>query len=112
MKRLEAVVRRERVPRVMAALEEAGFARATVQDVYGHGNQRGVQAVWRGRKFHVEWVPKALIILVVEDMQAENAIDAICAAAATGQVGDGKIFVTTLDDAIRIVTGSRGTLAL
>lgn len=112
MKKIEAVVRRERSARVLAALGEAGFDRVTVNDVYGHGNQKGMTYAWRGRQIPVEYLPKTLLMLVVHDAQVEHVVETICEAAATGLEGDGKIFVSTVEETVRIRSGTRGRFAV
>lgn len=112
MKKIEAVVRRERSARVLAALGEAGFDRVTVTDVYGHGNQKGTTYAWRGRQIPVEYLPKTLLMLVVHDAQVEHAVEIICDGAATGIEGDGKIFVSAVEETVRIRSGTRGRFAV
>ncbi|MGD9933838.1 MAG: P-II family nitrogen regulator [Dehalococcoidia bacterium] len=112
MKKIEAVVRRERSARVLAALGEAGFDRVTVDEVYGHGNQKGITHKWQGRQIVVEYLPKTLLMLVVHDAQVPHVVEIICDAAATGIEGDGKIFISTVDEAIRIRSGTRGRFAV
>jgi nitrogen regulatory protein P-II 1 len=112
MKKVEAIIRPERLPYVKAALEELGYGGITLAEVKGHGKQRGVTEQWRGRQFRVEYLPKVWMMLVVDDGSAEQVVDAICETAATGSIGDGKIFVSTVDDAIRVRTRERGHTAL
>lgn len=112
MKRIEAIIRPERLNAVKAALEELGYPGMTVSEVKGHGVQKGIVEQWRGRQYRVEFLPKVWLLLVVDDEHAEQAIDAICETAATGEVGDGKIFVSTIDDVIRVRTKERGTTAV
>lgn len=112
MKKVEAVIRPERLPYVKAALEELGYGGITLAEVKGHGKQRGVTEQWRGRQFRVEYLPKVWMMLVVDEASAEKVIDAICETAATGSIGDGKIFVSTVDDVIRVRTRERGQPAL
>jgi nitrogen regulatory protein P-II 1 len=112
MKKVEAVIRPERLPYVKAALEELGYGGITLAEVKGHGKQRGVTEQWRGRQFRVEYLPKVWMMLVVDEASAEQVIDAICETAATGSIGDGKIFVSTVDDVIRVRTRERGQPAL
>lgn len=112
MKRIEAIIRPERLPYVKTALEEMGYPGLTITEVKGHGKQRGITEQWRGRQFRVEFLPKISLVVVVDDPNVEKAIDTICENAATGQVGDGKIFVSTVDDVIRVRTRERGTAAI
>lgn len=112
MKRIEAIIRPERLPLVKDALEELGYPGLTVAEVKGHGIQRGITEQWRGRQYKVEFLPKLWLLIVVDDDHAEKVIDAICDNAATGSVGDGKIFVSTVDDVIRVRTKERGAAAV
>jgi nitrogen regulatory protein P-II 1 len=107
MKRIEAIIRPERLPTVKAALEEIGYPGMTIAEVKGHGVQKGVTEQWRGRQYKVEFLPKLWLLLVVDDAHAENVIEAILDNAATGEVGDGKIFVSTVDESIRVRTRER-----
>ena len=108
MKRIEAIIRPERLPAVKAALEEIGYSGMTVAEVKGHGVQKGITEQWRGRQYKVEFLPKLWLLLVVDDEHSEKVLDAICENAATGEVGDGKIFISTVDDVIRVRTRERG----
>ncbi len=112
MKRIEAIIRPEKLTAVKAALEELGYHGMTVAEVKGHGVQKGIVEQWRGRQYRVEFLPKVWLLLVVNDDQAEKAIDTICETAATGEIGDGKIFVSNLENAIRIRTAEAGVAAL
>ena len=112
MKRIEAILRPERFPAVKAALEEIGYSGMTIAEVKGHGTQKGVVEQWRGRQYRVEFLSKVWLLMVVTDDHAEKVIDAIRENAATGEVGDGKIFVSTVDDVIRVRTGERGEPAI
>jgi len=112
MKKIEAIIRPERLTAVKAALEELGYPGMTVSEVKGHGVQRGVVEQWRGRQYRVEFLPKVWLVVVVDDDHAEKVVSSICENAATGQVGDGKIFVSTVDDVIRVRTRERGATAL
>lgn len=112
MKRIEAIIRPERLPQVKAALEEIGCPGLTISDVKGHGSQRGVVEQWRGRQYRVEFMPKLWLLLVVSDAQAEQVLTAIIENAATGNIGDGKIFVSTIEEVIRVRTGERGAAAI
>jgi nitrogen regulatory protein P-II 1 len=113
MKKIEAVVRLEKFRAVKDALEDAGFTGLTAYRVRGRGRQGGIKLQWRGvREFRVDLVPKAKIELVVEDADVERVIDVITKAAFTGEVGDGKIFVIPVEEAVRIRTGERGKDAI
>jgi nitrogen regulatory protein P-II 1 len=112
MKRIDAIIRPERLPEVKSALEELGYGGMTIAEVKGHGIQRGIEKQWRGRQYKVEFLQKLWLLLVVDDEHAEKVIDTICENAATGEVGDGKIFVSAVDDVIRVRTRERGMAAV
>ncbi|MDD9994752.1 MAG: P-II family nitrogen regulator [Dehalococcoidia bacterium] len=108
MKKIEAIIRPERLPAVKAALEDLGYGGMTIAEVKGHGVQKGVVEQWRGRHYRVEFLPKLWLMMVVDDEHSEKVLDAIRQNAATGEVGDGKIFLSAVEDAIRVRTGERG----
>jgi nitrogen regulatory protein P-II 1 len=110
--RLEAVIRPERLEEVNARLEEMGLVGMTVTDVRGCGRQRGYVERYRGMEYQVRLLPKVKIEVVVPDERAEEVIEAIVSAGRTGEVGDGKIFVSRIDEVVRIRTGDRGEGAL
>ena len=112
MKKIEAIIRPVKMTAVLAALEELGYPGMTVSEVKGHGVQRGVIEQWRGRQYRVEFLPKVWMTIVVDDADLEKVIKAITENAKTGEVGDGKIFVSTIDDVIRVRTGERGIAAV
>ncbi len=112
MKKIEAIIRPERLPFVRKAIEEAGYVGLTLTDVRGHGRQRGVTQTYRGTTFTVDILNKLKIELVVQDADAPRLVKAVVEAARTGQVGDGKVFITTIDDAVRVRTGESGNAAL
>lgn len=112
MKRIEAIIRPESVAAVMDALGSLGHRGATVIEARGHGNQGGVTQQWRGDEYTVDLLPKTAIILVVHDHEVADCIDVIASSARTGRMGDGKIFVTTIEDALRVRTGESGAQAL
>jgi nitrogen regulatory protein P-II 1 len=112
MQRIEAIVRPERLNHVKVALEEVEHAGMTLTEVRGHGVQRGVTEQWRGRTFAVEYLTKVKIELVVRDSAVDAIVDRIVSAARTGEVGDGKIFISPVGQAIRIRTGESGEEAL
>lgn len=109
MKRVEAVVRPDRVEDVMRALRDLGHHGVTVWEVRGHGLQDGVAQQWRGAEYRVDLLPKASVVAVVHDHEARDAAEAIAAAARTGLLGDGKIFISPVDEVIRIRTGETGS---
>ncbi len=112
MKKIEAVIRPEKLDVVKKALEELGYPGMTLTDVRGHGRQKGLVQRWRGQEYKVEFLPKLKLQLVVADDDMEKIADAISENARTGEIGDGKIFITHVEGAIRIRTGERGDLAL
>src|SRR5690606_21258534 len=112
MKRIDAIIRPQRLPFVREALEELGYGGITVSEVKGHGKQRGITEQWRGRQYKVEYLSKVWILLVVDDERVDKVVDVICENAATGEVGDGKIFVSDVLDVIRVRTRERGSAAI
>lgn len=112
MKRIEAIIRPERLPLVKSALEEIGYPGITVAEVKGHGKQGGVTEQWRGRQYRVEFLPKLWLLIVVDDADVEKVVGVICDNAATGSIGDGKIFVSDVLDVIRVRTRERGRAAV
>lgn len=112
MHKIEAIIRPEKLQTVKAALDELHHGGMTLTEVRGHGVQRGITEQWRGRSFAVEYLTKVKIELVVKDADVDTVIDRIVEAARTGEVGDGKIFVSAISNAIRIRTGERDEAAL
>ena len=112
MKKIEAIVRPEKVDDIRKALEKAGYPGVTITEVEGHGKQKGVTRQWRGESYKVDLLPKVKLELVVSDKDADRLVGAISAAAKTGSVGDGKIFISEVKEAVRIRTGEKGEDAL
>ena len=112
MQLVVAVIKPFQLDAVKEALQTLGLAGITVTDAQGHGRQRGQTAVYRGSEYTVDFVPKVKIELVVDDAISEKVEDAILEAARTEKIGDGKIFVTDVESAVRIRTGERGPEAL
>ena len=112
MKKIEAIVQPSRFDAVKTALQEVGVEGMTVSEVRGHGRQKGHTEVYRGSEYTVDLLPKIKVEMVVSDALADSAVQAILRAAKTGKIGDGKIFVTTVDEAIRIRNEDRGEAAL
>ena len=112
MKKIEAIVQPSRFDSVKSALQEVGVEGMTVSEVRGHGRQKGHTEVYRGSEYSVDLLPKIKVEMVVSDALAVLAVQAILRAAKTGKIGDGKIFVTTVDEAIRIRNEDRGESAL
>ncbi len=112
MKKVEAVIKPFKLDEVKDALTEAGIQGMTVTEVKGFGRQKGHTELYRGAEYTVDFLPKVKIEVVVPDALLPRIIEAIEGKARTGKIGDGKIFVTPLDEAIRIRTGERGESAL
>ena len=112
MKKIEAVIRHFKLEEVKDALSEIGIHGMTVSEVRGFGRQKGHKEQYRGAEYTVDFLPKAKLEIVVSDAQAKAVIDTILRTARTGQIGDGKIFVTDLGEMIRIRTGETGESAL
>ena len=112
MKKVEAIVRPHLLDAVKNALQEVNVLGMTVSEVQGYGRQRGHTETYRGAEYQIEFVPKAKIEVIIPDDIEEFVVSAITRTARTGKFGDGKIFVTTLDDVVRIRTGERGEAAL
>jgi nitrogen regulatory protein PII len=107
MKLIKSIVRPTKVDDVRAALEKLNVAGMTVTDVRGHGRQKGHTAVYRGKEYSVSLLPKVEIEVVVPDNVAEDVIEAIMAAARTGEIGDGRVFVIPVEQSYNIRTGER-----
>jgi nitrogen regulatory protein P-II 1 len=112
MKKIEAIVQPSRFDSVKSALQGVGVEGMTVSEVRGHGRQKGHTEVYRGSEYTVDLLPKIKVEMVVSDALAGPAVQAILKAAKTGKIGDGKIFVSTVDEAIRIRNEDRGEGAL
>ncbi len=112
MTKIEAIIQPSRLEAVKEALTEMGIDGMTVFEVRGHGRQKGHTETYRGREYSVDLLPKVKLELVVDDKLVEPAIDAIVKSAATGKIGDGKIFLSKVDEAIRIRNQDRGVAAL
>ena len=112
MKLVTAIVKPFKLDDVKNALELIGIAGLTVSEVQGFGRQRGHTEVYRGAEYQVDFVPKVRIEVIVGELDVVRVVDAIVEAAATGQIGDGKVWVTTVDEVVRERTGGRGDAAL
>ena len=108
MKKIEAIIKPFKLDEVKEALHEVGIKGITVTEAKGFGRQKGHTELYRGAEYVVDFLPKVKIEVVMEDTLVERAVEAIQQAAHTGRIGDGKIFVTTIEEAIRIRTGGRG----
>ncbi|ACI19685.1 P-II family nitrogen regulator [Dictyoglomus thermophilum] len=112
MKKIEAIIRPEKLDDVRKALNKIGYSGLMISEVEGHGKQKGIVQQWRGEKYRIELIPKIKIEMVVKDSEVENIIRVIIESARTGEIGDGKIFISEIADAIRIRTGERGENAI
>lgn len=112
MKKIEAIIRPEKLEAVRRALETVGYTGLMISEIEGHGKQKGTVQQWRGEKYKVELLPKIKIEIVIGDAEVERITETIIDAAKTGEIGDGKIFIYTIDNAIRIRTGEEGAGAL
>ncbi|MHB8733876.1 MAG: P-II family nitrogen regulator [Terriglobales bacterium] len=112
MKKIEAIVQASRLEQIKDALKEANVEGMTVTEVRGHGRQKGHTEVYRGREYSVDLLPKLKIEMVLPDDLVDRAIEALLIGARTGKIGDGKIFIFPVEDAIRIRNGQRGPAAL
>ncbi len=112
MKKIEAIIKPFKLDEVKAALSEIGVAGMTITEVKGFGRQRGHKEIYRGTEYQVDLVPKIQLGIVVDASQAEKVVGLIRRTASTGKIGDGKIFVTSLEQAVRIRTGETGREAI
>jgi nitrogen regulatory protein P-II 1 len=112
MKRIEAIVRPEKLEDIVEKLDSLGHSGITVTQVEGHGRQKGIVEQFRGKEYKLLFIPKVKIEAVVKDDLVENVVDAIVTTAFTGNVGDGKIFISDVKDAIRVRTKDRGESAV
>lgn len=112
MKKIEAIIRPEKFEEVKNALADAGFPGITAYEVKGRGRQKGMSLAYRTSEYRVDMLPKTKIEIVVEDKELEKAVGTILKAAKTGNIGDGKIFVYPVEEAIRVRTGERGDSSL
>lgn len=112
MKKIEAIVKPFKLDEVKEALQEVGLQGITVTEAKGFGRQKGHTELYRGAEYIVDFLPKVRIEIVLDDGLVDQAVEAIMQAARTGRIGDGKIFISTVDEAIRIRTGETGVEAL
>jgi nitrogen regulatory protein P-II 1 len=108
MRKIEAIIKPFKIDDVKEALQAIGIQGMTATEVKGFGRQKGHTEVYRGAEYVVDFLPKVKLEIVVKDEIADAAVNAIAQAAGTGKIGDGKIFVSSLEDAVRIRTGERG----
>jgi nitrogen regulatory protein P-II 1 len=112
MKKVEAIIRHFKLEDVKSALTEKGIVGMTVSEVRGYGRQKGHTEIYRGSEYAIEFVPKVKVEIVCKDEDWETVVNAIVTAAQTGQVGDGKIFVTDIQTVVRIRTGEKDSSAV
>jgi nitrogen regulatory protein P-II 1 len=112
VKKIEAIIKPFKLDEVKEALHEVGVSGITVFEAKGFGRQKGHTELYRGAEYVVDFLPKMKLEVIVEDNLAERVVEAIANAARTGRIGDGKIFVSTIDEALRIRTGERGSDAI
>jgi nitrogen regulatory protein P-II 1 len=112
MKKIEAIIRHFKLEDVKNALVEKGISGMTITEVRGFGRQKGHTEMYRGTEYRVDFVPKVKLEVAVDDNKLESAVNAIVKVAQTGQIGDGKIFVSNLEETVRIRTGETGSEAL
>jgi len=112
MKKIEAIVRPTKLKEVCDVLEKVGYPGLMITEIQGHGKQKGLTQQWRGKEYKVELLPKMKIEVVAKDQDVEVIVKAIIKAVYTGEIGDGKIFISPIEDTIRIRTGEKGEDAL
>ena len=112
MKKIEAIIKPFKLDDVKEALNEAGIQGMTITEAKGYGRQKGHKEIYRGAEYVVDFIPKVKIEIVVADAMANKVIDAISTAAKTGKIGDGKVFVLPVEEAIRVRTGEKGNDAI
>ena len=112
MKKIEAIIRPEKLRVVRGALDDLGYPGITISEIKGHGKQKGLTRQWRGQEYKVELLPKVKIEIVVLDEDVSKTLNAITREARTGEMGDGKIFVLPVENAVRVRTGDEGINAI
>ena len=112
MKKIKAIIKPFKLDEVRDALQEVDIAGVTVTEARGFGRQKGHTELYRGAEYNVDFLPKIVLDIVVEDDKCEKACEAITKSAYTGKIGDGKIFITTVEEVIRIRTGETGSEAI
>lgn len=112
MKKIEAVIRPEKLEMVRHALEKMGCGGLMISEIEGHGKQKGVVQQWRGEKYRLELLPKIKIEVIVKDMDLDRTVKTILNEAKTGDIGDGKIFISNVEEVIRIRTEEKGEIAI
>ncbi len=112
MKMITAIVRPEKLDAVRQALEKVGYSGLMISEIEGHGKQKGIVQQWRGERYKVDLIQKLKLEVVVKDSEVEAIKKTIIDNARTGEIGDGKIFISTIDEVVRIRTGEEGEIAL
>lgn len=112
MKKIEAIIKPFKLDEVKESLQKVGIQGMTVSEVKGFGRQKGHTELYRGAEYIVDFLPKVRLEIVVDDSQVQTAIEAIVKGAKTGKIGDGKIFISSLEDVVRIRTGETGKAAI
>jgi len=112
MKKIEVIMRVNKFNEVKEQLKKIGYPGLTISHVEGHGKQKGRIQQFRGRQYKREFLPKMKVEIVVKDKEVEDVVEAIPTAAKTGEIGDGKIFIIPVQDAVRIRTGERGEIVI
>jgi nitrogen regulatory protein P-II 1 len=112
VKKIDAIIKPFKLDEVKDALEEAGIEGMTVSEVKGFGRQKGHTEIYRGSEYTVDFLPKVRVEIVLPDKRVESAIQAIMTSARTGKIGDGKVFVSNVEEAVRIRTDEKGELAV
>jgi nitrogen regulatory protein P-II 1 len=112
MKKIEAIIRPEKLNLLREKLDAQGFSGMTTTEVKGRGKQKGIALQWRAGDYRVEFIPKMKLEVVVDDKDAQTVIDLICDTVRTGEAGDGKIFVYSVEDVVRVRTKERGCAAV
>jgi nitrogen regulatory protein P-II 1 len=112
MKLITAIIQPHRLEEVRSALSGAGVKGVTVTETSGYGRQKGHTEVYRGAEYVIDLLPKVKVEVVVNDAEAKSIVDVIVAAAQTGEIGDGKVWTTKVDDIVRVRTGERGSAAI
>ena len=112
MKKIETIIRSEKLDDLREALDAKGFSAMTVTEVKGRGTQKGITLEWRVGEYRVEFIPKIKVELVVDDLNVEKVIEIILSVCSTGKIGDGKIFISPVEEVIRIRTKEKGNGAL
>lgn len=112
MKKIEAIIRPEKLDIVRNALEKVGCGGLMISEIEGHGKQKGVVQQWRGEKYRLELLPKIKLDIIIKDKDLDRIVKTIISAAKTGDIGDGKIFISNIEDVIRIRTEEKGEIAI